>query len=289
MARVRALLAAQRTVSFEFFPPKSIEGAVQLTTTLNHLESADPSFISITYGAGGSDRQRTVDTVVGIQTERRLPTVAHLTGIGHSKAEVADLCDRYAAAGVVDLLALRGDPPAEAVAQMADGDFRHASDLVEFLRADGRFGVGVAAHPEGHPHSPDIASDRRHLARKLSAADFGVTQFFFEIDHYLSMVNDLADLGCDTPVIPGIIPITDAKQVKRFAQLAGSTLPSWLTDRIDAARSPEEVERIGIDCATVLARQLLDAGAPGVHLYTLNRSGPSLAVASACRDGVSAN
>ncbi len=277
MVRVHELLTDRKTVSFEFFPPKTIEGAVALTRTLNDLQAVQPSFMSVTYGAAGSDRQRTADAVVAMQRERGTPTMAHLTCVGHRRHEVEALCDQYAAAGVENILALGGDLPADGSAP-PPGDFRFASDLVDFLRADGRFSIGVAAHPEGHPRSPDLADDRRNLARKLMAADFAITQFFFDAENYLRMVDDLSAIGCDKPIIPGVIPITNAGQVERFASMAGATIPDWLREQISAA-APEDVEQIGVEVARRLSQQLLDAGAPGIHLYTLNKSGPSLAVA----------
>ncbi len=271
MARIGDLLAEKRTVSFEFFPPKTIKGAVDLSATLHALEMYQPDFYSITYGAGGSDRERTVDTVLTIQRERTAPSMAHLTCLGHTVAEVDELLDVYAAAGVENILALGGDPPKDG-APVPSGDFVHASDLVAHLRADGRFGIGVAAHPEGHPRSRDMGSDRHRLAEKLEAADFAITQFFFDLDNYCALMDELSDLGCTKPVIPGVIPITNGGQVKRFADMAGATVPASLVNRIADADSSEHVAAIGVEVATQLSRDLLDAGAPGLHFYTLNRS-----------------
>jgi len=277
MVRIHELIAERPSVSFEVFPPKSIEGAINLTQTLNDLRAVHPSFISVTYGAAGSDRQRTADAVIALQSERGIPTMAHLTCVGHRRQEIAELCDRYAAAGVENILALGGDLPADGT-RPPDGDFRYASDLVEFLGEDGRFSIGVAAHPEGHPRSESLLADRRRLAGKLEIADFAITQFFFETEVYLRMVDDLRALGCDKPVIPGVMPITNPRQVERFAAMAGASLPTWLVDRIEQAH-PSDVAKIGIDVARHLSQELIDAGAPGVHLYTLNKSGPALAVA----------
>ena len=277
MVRIHELITERRTVSFEFFPPKTIEGAITLTQTLNELCAVQPSFVSVTYGAAGSDRERTVDAVIAMQSDRDITTMAHLTCLGHRRHEVTDLCDRYADAGVENILALGGDPPADG-STPADGDFRYASELVELLKSDGRFSIGVAAHPEGHPRSASVLADRQHLARKLEMADFGITQFFFEAEFYLRMVDDLRAAGCDRPIIPGVIPITSARQVERFAAMAGASIPPWLVERIDRAK-PDDVEAIGIEVARRLSQQLIDAGAPGIHLYTLNKSGPSLAVA----------
>ena len=277
MARVRDLLAVQQTVSFEFFPPKTPNGSARLVSTLDEIQTTQSDFVSITYGAAGSERDKTYDIVAEIERDRPMPAMAHLTCFGHTTAEIDELCDRYAAAGVENVLALRGDPPQ--TGPPVEGDFRFAEELVEYLRADGRFSIGVAAHPEGHPDSSDLVADRRRLASKLLKADFAVTQFFFEPEAYLSLVDDLSGFGCDHPVVPGVIPITSASQVARFAALAGASLPTWLTDRVDSvADQPDEVAKIGIEVATELSQRLLDEGAPGIHLYTLNQSGPSMTV-----------
>jgi methylenetetrahydrofolate reductase (NADPH) len=271
MTRIADLLAAQRTLSFEFFPPKTEQAEAELHATLGELEPLEPHFVSVTYGAGGSTRDRTRDIVVGIERDRSFAAMAHLTCLGHTTADIDDLLDSYLAAGVQNILALGGDPPKDGPAP--EGDFRYACDLVEHLRSRGEFSVGVAAHPEGHPRSPDLATDRRHLARKLETADFAITQFFFRAEDYLRLVDELADLGCAKPVVPGIMPVTNAGQVKRFAELAGADFPAELGARIESvAHDPAEVRRIGVEVATELCATLLDAGIPGLHFYTLNRS-----------------
>jgi methylenetetrahydrofolate reductase (NADPH) len=285
MARIRDLLAVQRTVSFEFFPPKTDKATTQLSQAMTELSVHHPDFVSVTYGAGGSDRQQTVGTVIGLQADHQVPTMPHLTCVGHRVSEIDALLDTYAAAGVESILALGGDAPVDATDAPA-GDFRYAADLVAHLKADGRFSIGVAAHPEGHPRSPNRGEDRQRLADKLGEADFAVTQFFFNIEDYLSMLEDLAALGCDKPVIPGVIPLTNSNQVARFADMAGATIPSELIDRIAAAAdkggSPTapEVLELGIEVAVELWQGLLDAGAPGLHFYTLNRSKATKAVLS---------
>lgn len=278
MALIGDLLAEKRTVSFEFFPTKTPEARVQLDQTVVELQAVNPDFVSVTYGAGGSDRDRTRDVVLDIEKGNAFPAMAHLTCLGHSKPEIDALLESYAVGGVGNILALGGDPPADG-STLPEGDFEHALDLVEYLRTKTTLSIGVAAHPEGHPRSSNLRSDRERLAQKLAVADFAVTQFFFDIDHYLSMVNDLADLGCTKPVIPGVIPITNAGQVARFAAMAGATIPPALASRIDAvADDADEVRKIGIEVATIMARDLLEAGAPGIHFYTLNRAGASLEV-----------
>src|SRR5438270_4396769 len=268
---VAALLAAGTTYSFEFFPPRNDEAEAVLTRTLAELEPLRPSFVSITYGAGGSTRGRTHDLVVDVLRQTTMTPMAHLTCVGHTRAELVAILDRYRRDGVANVLALRGDPPAGA--DVPPGDLRHALELVELAREVGQFSIGVAAHPEGHPQAPDRQSDRRHLAAKLARADFAVTQFFFCRQDYQALVDDLAALGVDKPVIPGIMPVTNVAQIERFAALSGAEVPGRLRERLHAAAGdPAEVGRIGVAAATELCAELLAAGAPGLHFYTLNRS-----------------
>jgi methylenetetrahydrofolate reductase (NADPH) len=271
MARISDLLATGRTFSFEFSPPKSAAGSMSLGRTIAELESLHPSFVSVTYGAGGSTREHTRDTVLWVQRETNVPPMAHLTCVGHTRAEISDIIKTYTDVGIENVLALAGDAPKDP-ADARPSDYQYATDLVDHLREIGDLCIGVAAHPEGHPRSPDLATDRRLLAAKLSAADFATTQFFFDIDHYLSMVNDLADLGVTKPVIPGIMPVTNIAQVERMAELSGAAFPDWLRARLESGTSPEDVRRIGVEAATELCAKLLDAGAPGLHFYTLNKS-----------------
>lgn len=271
MTHIRDLLAAGRTYSFEFFPPRSDEAARELEKTIGELEPLRPSFVSVTYGAAGSTRELTREVVVHIERDTSMTAMAHLTCIAHTRDELAGIIDGYRDAGIHNLLALAGDPPKDR--HDYPHDLEHAIDLVRLIRSRGEFSVGVAAHPEGHPRSPDRDSDRRHLAAKLAEADFGITQFFFEAHHYVRMMDELADLGCDTPVIPGIIPVTNARQVQRFAELAGAEFPPALAARFEAvADDPAEVRRIGVELATTLCAELLELGVPGLHFYTLNRS-----------------
>jgi methylenetetrahydrofolate reductase (NADPH) len=271
VTHIRDLLAGGRTFSFEFFPPKTDEAARALEKTIAELEPLHPSFVSVTYGAGGSTRERTRDVVVHIERDTSMTAMAHLTCIAHTRAELREIIDDYRDAGIQNLLALGGDPPID------DGDqpreLEYASELVELIRAEGDFSIGVAAHPELHPRSPDRDHDRRFLAAKLALADFGITQFFLESEPYLRMRDELSALGCEVPVIPGIIPVTNAAQVRRFAELAGAEFPPTLAARFDAvAGDAEAVRRIGVELATDLCRRLLDEGVPGIHFYTLNRS-----------------
>jgi methylenetetrahydrofolate reductase (NADPH) len=272
MARIADLLAVGRTFSFEFFPPKTDAAQLTLGHTIAELEPLRPSFVSVTYGAGGSTRERTHQVVTWIGRETAITPMAHLTCQGHTRAEIAQILGEYRAAGVENILALGGDAP---MAEGDDGvcDYLYASDLLEDVIALGGFSVGVAAHPEVHPRSPDRTADRAYLAAKLALADFGITQFFFEAEHYLRLVDELAALGCDKPVVPGIMPVTNRSQVRRMAQLSGAAFPTWLSDQLDAAADePEEVRKVGVDAATRLCADLLDAGAPGLHFYTMNSS-----------------
>jgi methylenetetrahydrofolate reductase (NADPH) len=275
------LLAAGRTLSFEFFPPKTDEAERQLEKTIHELAPLRPSFVSVTYGAGGSTRDRTRDIVIQVNHEQLFPAMAHLTCSGHARHEITHLLDEYADAGVRNILALAGDPPADG--SDAGGDFNYATELVELVRAHpGDFSIGVAAHPELHPRSGgDRRVDRRHLAAKLALADFAITQFFFEVDDYLRMIDELTALGSTTPVLPGVMPPGAASLagLKRMAGMNGSVIPAPLLDRLEAVADDAGALRdIGVEVATELSRRLLDAGAPGLHLYALNRSASVLRI-----------
>jgi methylenetetrahydrofolate reductase (NADPH) len=271
MALISDLLAGGRTFSFEFFPPKTDAAQLTLGRTIAELEPLGPSFVSVTYGAGGSTRQRTHEVVAWVRRETSITPMAHLTCAGHRRSEVGEILRGYHEAEIDNILALAGDPPKDEGGPTPT-DYRYAAELVEDIRATGPFSIGVAAHPELHPRSPDRESDRRHLATKLRLADFAVTQFFFECDHYLRLVDELAALGVDRPVVPGVMPVTNKAQVQRMAELSGAAFPGWLAERLAPVDDPEEVRRIGVEVATELCSALLEAGAPGLHFYTLNRS-----------------
>ncbi|MGQ0433071.1 MAG: methylenetetrahydrofolate reductase [Microthrixaceae bacterium] len=272
MARITDLLDAGPTLSFELFPPKTDEAERALEKCVAELAEMRPSFVSVTYGALGSTRERTRDVVTRINAEQAFPAMPHLTCVGHSRADITELLDHYASHGVENILALGGDPPVDG--SDAGGDFAYAIELVEQVRAHpGGFAIGVAAHPEVHPRSPDRASDRRHLAEKLALADFGMTQFFFAVDDYLRMVDELAELGCDKPLLPGVMPIVSVAGVRRMAGMNGSAIPDALLERLVAVEDqPDEVAKIGIEVATDLGAALLAEDVPGLHLYSLNRS-----------------
>jgi methylenetetrahydrofolate reductase (NADPH) len=272
MAKISAMLAAGRTYSFEFFPPKSDEAARDLEKTVGELQSLRPSFVSVTYGAGGSTRDRTRDIVIHIERDTGITAMAHLTCIAHTRQQLVALLEEYREAGIENILALAGDPPQDVTDYPRE--LEYATELIDIIHDVGDFAVGVAAHPELHPRSGgDRDHDRRYLAAKLALADFGITQFFFKAEPYLQMIDELDALGVTTPVVPGIIPVTNAKQVRRFAVLAGAEFPADLAARFDAvADDPAEVRRIGVDIATDLCQELLERGVPGIHFYTLNRS-----------------
>jgi methylenetetrahydrofolate reductase (NADPH) len=271
VAKIADLLAAGRTFSFEFFPPKNDAEQQTLVRTLRDLEPLEPSFVSVTYRGGRDSRARTHDLVVGMLRTTTLTPMAHLTCVVHSRLELAEILVEYRKAGIENVLALGGDPPVEA--GEGAGELAYASRLVELAHAIGGFSIGVAAHPELHPRSPDRTSDREFLAEKLRMADFAITQFFFRLSDYESMMEDLAAHGIDKPVIPGIMPITTLSGVQRMAELSGCEVPPEVVGRVEAfADDPDAVRREGVVIATELCEQLLDAGAPGLHFYTLNRS-----------------
>ncbi len=277
VTRVSDLLGAQPTLSFEFFPPADDVAAKQLSETLDELAPLAPSFVSVTCGVGGDGHDRTRDIVTDICGDRPFPAMAHLTCVGHTKQGVAALLDDYAAAGVVNILALAGDPPDGSA---ISGDFHYASELVEVVLAHpAGFSVGVAAHPEVHPRSLDRTSDRRHLTAKLNEADFAITQFFFNPADYTRLCNELAGLGCHKPVIPGVMPVIWPKSIRRYAAMNGSTVPEPLFARLESQPALDRI-RAAAEAATELSQALLDAGAPGIHLYTLNRPEASTKIAA---------
>jgi methylenetetrahydrofolate reductase (NADPH) len=243
-----------------------------LERTLNALSSLDPSFVSVTYRGGRESRQRTYDLVTQIQSAGRITAMAHLICVGHRRDEMRDLLKNYLDAGVVNVMALGGDLSDDET--LATSEFTYALELVELIREVGEFCVGVGAHPQGHPRSSDRASDRRHLARKLEAADFAVTQFFFEAHEWVELVDELGELGVEKPVLPGIMPVTTLHAVSHMASM-GALVPAALVARLEAADASggaPAVRAEGVRAATELCVQLLDAGVPGLHFYTLNRS-----------------
>ncbi|HUX04324.1 MAG TPA: methylenetetrahydrofolate reductase [Acidimicrobiales bacterium] len=270
--RIDALLSAGITRSFEFFPPKSDEESAVLDRTLAELEPLHPSFVSVTYRGGRESRQRTFDLVARIQRARRLTPMAHLICVGHTRDEMRAILSTYRAEGVVNVMALGGDLAPGASADHSQ--LAHAIELVELARDVGEFSIGVAAHPQGHPRSSDLVVDRRHLAKKLQLADFAITQFFFELDEWTRLVDELGSLGVTKPVLPGIMPVTTLSGIERMATM-GARVPASLSERLHEASlrgGSAAVRAEGVRAARDLCEALLDEGAPGLHFYTLNRS-----------------
>jgi methylenetetrahydrofolate reductase (NADPH) len=264
-------LAEGPTFSFEFFPPKTEAAAETFASTLVELERLAPSFVSVTYGAGGGTRELTHDIVTRVHRESSITAMAHLTCVCHTRAELVGIAERYRDAGIENILALGGDPPKDQ--NLPEGELEHAIELVRLLRETGDFAIGVAAFPEPHPRAPTKADDRRRTAEKLAEADFAITQFFFDAAHYFDLVESLRALGVDKPVIPGIMPATAISSIKRMTELQGSEFPEWLASKLYAVEDdPEAVFAVGVEEATKLSRALLDGGAPGLHFITLNRS-----------------
>jgi methylenetetrahydrofolate reductase (NADPH) len=268
---------SRHTYSFEFFPPKDVEGEARLWAAMSQLESIAPDFISVTYGAGGSTRDRTIRITSEITARTHIPTVAHLTCVGSTRAELIEILGKYQSAGIKSILALRGDPTGGPRAPWIStpGGFTHADELVTLAAEFGGFTIGVAAFPDGHPASDgDFEKDLQVLLEKeRRGATFATTQFFFEAQKWIQLVDSLEKHGSKLTVIPGILPITNVAQLKRMAELSGTPIPQELTDAVESvANNPEEVRKIGVEFATQFCRELIDAGAPGLHFYTMNTS-----------------
>lgn len=273
------------SISFEFFPPKDDAGEAVLWEAIRRLEPLTPAFVSVTYGAGGSSRDRTTRITRRIAQDTTLTPMAHLTCVGASRAELRKVIAEYADAEVHNVLVIRGDPPAGPRAPWVahPGGLDYAVDLVRLVRELGRFSVGVAAFPDIHPASADLDEDARNLAAKADAgAQFAITQMFFTEDAYFRLLERAAAHGCTIPIIPGIMPVTNVRQIERIAELTGVALPAAVIDRLQAvADDPVAVRQVGVDIATELSRRLLDGGAPGLHFITMNRSTATLEVHSA--------
>jgi methylenetetrahydrofolate reductase (NADPH) len=274
--KVKDILATGKPcISFEFFPPKTDEGLATLMQTIATLKELSPSFVSMTYGAGGSTRAKTVQLVSRIKNQIGIEAVAHLTCVGHRREELEEILNELKSAGIQNILALRGDPPkGQARFVAVDGGFANGNELVAFIRGKFDFSLGVAGYPEKHPEAPSLDEDIGRLAAKVAAgADYVVTQLFFSNADYFRFVDEARARGVRVPIIPGIMPVTDTDQVKRFTSLCGAKLPPALLARLEAAGADKAaVGEIGVDHATAQCEELLRRGAPGIHFYTLNRS-----------------
>jgi methylenetetrahydrofolate reductase (NADPH) len=271
MSKIVDILETGPSHSFEFFPPKTPAAEQQLEETLRDLEPLHPTFVSVTYGAGGTTREMTHDIVTRINRDTSLTAMAHLTCAAHTREELTEIVTRYDDAGIRNILALRGDPPKDL--DLPPGDLSHATDLIDLVRDVGDFSVGVAVHPEGHPASTERSADRQRQAEKLASADFGISQFFFEPDVWFEFLGDLREHGVTTRVIPGIMPVLNVKSVKRMAEMSGADFPAWLEARLRAVEDDEAAMRaVGIEATTELCRELMAGGVDSFHFYTLNRS-----------------
>ena len=269
------------SISFEFFPPKDAAGAERLWKAINALEPYRPSFVSVTYGAGGSTRDMTVDITGRIARETSLTPVAHLTCVGHTREELEKILDSYTEAGVHHLMALRGDPPEgpRAAWTPTEGGLTYATDLVELARGRGDFRIGVAAFPEGHPNAESLDHDADVLVAKARAgAEFAVTQMFFRATDYFGLVERVRARGVDMPILPGIMPILNLNAIRRQGELVGTDVPPEVIERISAHSEPADVRAEGIALAAELCEELLAGGAPGLHFYTLNNSRATLEI-----------
>jgi methylenetetrahydrofolate reductase (NADPH) len=271
VSRIADLIEAGPTYSLEFGPPRTPEQAERLDKTLLELEPLGPSFVSVTYGAGGSTRDATERVVQHIAANTSMAVMPHLTCVAHTRSQLTEIIGGYRDVGIENLLALGGDPPEDGVEYPTD--FAYATELIAFAKEIGDFSIGVAAFPENHPRSPDTASDRQFLAAKLRMADFAITQFFFDADDYFRMVDELAALDVHTPVLPGVFAFVNAEQARRFSAINGARIPDDLQRRLDLADgTPSAVRELAVETCTALGERLLAGGAPGLHIYTLNFS-----------------
>ncbi|MBW2524313.1 MAG: methylenetetrahydrofolate reductase [NAD(P)H] [Deltaproteobacteria bacterium] len=284
--KITAMLRApQPVVSFEFFPPKTPKGVESLYHTVEALRACRPSFVSVTYGAGGSTRTRTLDLLARIQKQLGVQTMAHVTCVDATREEIGEVLHRLADAGIENVLALRGDGPSRDEAfRPTPGGFAHADELVQFIRDEGfPFCVGAACYPEGHPESGGLEADLEHLRHKVDrGVDFLISQLFFDNEEYLAFVRRARSAGVDVPIVPGLMPVTNVAQIERFTEVCGARIPQELFRRLSIVRDdPAAVVATGVYWTTKQAERLLRSGVPGLHFYTLNKSSATLAVHAA--------
>ncbi len=273
-------MSNQPHVSFEFFPTKTDAGHDKLLANAAKLATYSPEFFSCTYGAGGSTRDRTLNTVLQLDSEIKVPTAPHLSCVGDSTEDLRELLNLYKDAGIKRIVALRGDLPSGM--GMANGELRYANELVEFIRKEtgDHFYIEVAAYPEMHPQAHDFEADLHNFARKVHAgADSAITQYFFNADCYFYFVDRVRKLGIDIPIVPGIMPITNYSKLARFSDACGAELPRWVRKQLEAyGDDTASIQAFGEEVITNMCERLLTGGAPGLHFYTLNQAEPSLAV-----------
>jgi methylenetetrahydrofolate reductase (NADPH) len=284
---IRDIFQTRRTTfSFEFFPPKTDKASDELFQTIAQLQSLRPSFVSVTYGAGGSTRERTHDLIVRIQRETQLTAVSHLTCVCHTREELAAILDRYAASNIENVLALRGDPPrGEAEWTPHPGGLHYSTELATLITGGYPFAVSAACFPEVHPDAPDMAHDLRFLKQKVdSGVSFLITQLFFDNELYFRFVEEARAVGIEVPIIAGIMPITNVGQIKTMTGMCGASIPQRLLEALEwRAEDREAVLQLGVAYATLQCAELLARGAPGIHFYTLNRSPATRAILSALK------
>ncbi|MDD5033521.1 MAG: methylenetetrahydrofolate reductase [NAD(P)H] [Methylococcaceae bacterium] len=268
-----------RIYSFEFFPPKNDQAAANLVLTVEQLAELKPRFCSVTFGAGGSTREKTFETVVEIQKKTGIESAPHISCIASTKASIREVLEAYRSHGIRHIVALRGDMPS---GMMSAGEFRYANELVEFIRAEtGRhFHIEVAAYPEVHPQAANAQADLRNFKRKVEAgADSAITQYFYSPEAYFRFIDDCEKLGIDIPIVPGIMPITNYSQLSRFSEGCGAEIPRWIRKRLEVFGDDRpSIRAFGLEVVTDLCRRLLERGAPGLHFYTLNQAEASLAI-----------
>jgi len=275
---------AEPTFSFEFFPPKTEEGEDNLRQTLEDLRAFAPDFVSVTYGAGGSTRDKTVELTKWIKQELGIEAMAHLSCVGTTREQLLTILDGVRAAGIDNVLALRGDPPrGETEWKPHPGGLHYSTELAALISGSYPFSIGAACFPEVHPEAPDLAHDLRFLKEKLaSGATFLITQLFFDNELYFHFVEEARAVGIEVPILPGIMPITDLKQIKTITGMCGATIPEPLLEALEwRTGDPDAVLQLGVSYATLQCAELLARGAPGIHFYTLNRSPATRAIVSA--------